>query len=40
MRTRRTLWLIFGIVMLLLFACQPDKGNTEIAFDSVIEARG
>lgn len=37
MRTRRTLWLIIGIVMLVLIACQPDRGNTETALGSVIE---
>lgn len=37
MRTRRTLWLIIGIVMLVLIACQPDRGNTETALGNAIE---
>ena len=39
MRTRRTFWLIIGIVMLVLIACQPEKGNTETVLGSAIEAR-
>ena len=39
MRTRRTFWLIIGIVMLVLIACQPEKGNTETVLGTTIEAR-
>lgn len=39
MRTRRTLWLIIGIVMLVLIACQPERGNTETSQSSTIETR-
>lgn len=39
MQTRRTFWLIIGIVMLVLIACQPDRGNTIAGLDSTIAAR-
>ena len=39
MRTRRTLWLVIGIVMLVLIACQPDRGNTIAGLDSNIATR-